>query len=148
MEFVEWMQSNALFRGLSESELSAVEQISQRKIYQRGENVYKQGDESEAFFVVLQGKVEAQVVEGGGVRYTADAIDVGGTLGVLSFVSEEPRGATITVLENDTFLQMVPVARLLRLGKEQPELGFKFMTNLGYVLADKIHRRDYERADT
>lgn len=117
-----------LFGALSGEELYPVAEISSVETRDAGAEIVKQGDPSDALYVVVTGSLE--VVKDGQPQATLGPKQTFGELGVLD---AEPRAATV-VARTSCELLRVPREELEALLDESPELSKAIIrTLLGYV---------------
>jgi PPM family protein phosphatase len=121
-----------LFRRLEYAELIRVLATSDVTTLPAGEVVLREGEEGDAMYVVLEGRVG---LDKAGVRIAEFAH--GAHFGEVSLVDRAPRSATATVLEQ---------ARLLRLRREQldalvqrdPEIAVKLLWSFAETLGERL----------
>jgi uncharacterized membrane protein len=84
-----------LFRGLSEGAQISLSQRLVEKRYQSGELVFSKGDNGDAMYCVLTGKVEIFLpAEGGAERVDLKEVSEGEHFGELALFDEKPRSAS------------------------------------------------------
>src|SRR3979411_3466410 len=112
---------NGAFPRRSEEQIAALAEHGQRRPVRQGDVLFREGDESYDFFVVLSGKVA--VVEGIGADEHQIAVHGPGRfLGELSLLTGQAAFFTAVVREEGEVL-VVPVDRLRRLVSQDPVLG-------------------------
>ncbi|GMH79749.1 hypothetical protein TL16_g08257 [Triparma laevis f. inornata] len=97
------LKGNAFFSKLEyevKLELASVMNLSN---FKEGQNVFKQGDVGNLFFIVLQGEVDVFVTHMG-IQFKACTYNVGGSFGERALLTSEPRAATCTCTEDSDFL--------------------------------------------
>jgi thioredoxin reductase (NADPH) len=119
--FAETPDRNGAFPRLSDEQIAALAEHGERRATREGDVLFREGDESYDFFVVLRGKVA--VVEGVGADEHEIAVHGAGRfLGELSLLTGQAAFFTAVVREAGEVL-VVPVARLRRLVAHDPALG-------------------------
>ncbi len=113
-----------LFAALSGEELYPVAEVAERVTHERGEEVVREGDPSDALFVLVEGRCEV-VREGARVG----ELVAGGTFGELGVLDGAPRAATVRTLVPCVLLR-VPQAELDALLDESPELARSVIRHL------------------
>jgi thioredoxin reductase (NADPH) len=109
------------FPRLSEEQIGALSQHGQHRAVREGDVLFREGDESYDFFVVLRGKVA--VLEGYGEDEQLIAVHGPGRfLGELSLLTGQAAFFT-TVVREDGEVLVVPVDRLRKLVSQDPVLG-------------------------
>ncbi|HEV7461004.1 MAG TPA: FAD-dependent oxidoreductase [Solirubrobacteraceae bacterium] len=109
------------FPRLSEEQIGALSEHGQHRTVREGDVLFREGDESYDFFVVLRGKVA--VLEGFGEDEQLIAVHGPGRfLGELSLLTGQAAFFTAVVREDGEVL-VVPVDRLRKLVSQDPVLG-------------------------
>jgi thioredoxin reductase (NADPH) len=112
---------NGAFPRLSDEQIAALAEHGERRATRVGDVLFREGDESYDFFVVLRGKVA--VVEGVGADEHEIAVHGAGRfLGELSLLTGQAAFFTAVVREQGEVL-VVPVERLRQLVAHDPVLG-------------------------
>ena len=88
---IDHLSAVPLFRGLPESALDAVAGLASETRFDDGDTVTREGDEGDAFFVVVDGRL---VVTRNGM--TIRDLGPGDFLGEISLIDGRPRTATVT----------------------------------------------------
>ena len=108
-----------LFQGMTESARDAVAGLAQETHFDNGDDVTREGDEGDAFYVVVDGRL---VVSRNGM--TLRELGPGDFLGEISLVDGRPRTATVTasgpvkalVIRRPEFLELMDRYGAVRLG--------------------------------
>jgi CRP-like cAMP-binding protein len=129
-----WFAKSPLCDGLTEEEVASLFELFEAKELPRGAVLYREGDASDALYVMLEGHVE---VSRGGTEL--GDVSPGGTVGEMSLLLESAtRSATVTA--------QVPIT-VLRIGREQFRAGIRerrvpamLVANLAQQLAERLAR--------
>jgi serine/threonine protein phosphatase PrpC len=121
-----------LFRHLDYGEMIRVLSVTDVAVMPQGEVVLREGQEGDAMYVVLSGRV---VLDKQGARIAE--FEGGAHFGEVSLVDKAPRSATATVVEE---------ARLLRLKREhlyafvqrEPEIAVKLLWSFAETLGERL----------
>ncbi len=108
-----------LFRGMTQSALDAIAGLAAETQFADGDDVTREGDEGDAFYVVVDGQL---VISKNGM--TIRNLGPGDFLGELSLVDGRPRTATATaagpvkalVIRRSEFLELIHRYGAVRLG--------------------------------
>ncbi len=84
-----------------------------------GETVYRMGDPSNVFYLVLSGEIELTTASATGVNQELDRVTVGGVFGLESLLQGTPRTKQAAATQ-DTRLRLVSRDELQKLGQIQP----------------------------
>jgi CRP/FNR family transcriptional regulator/CRP/FNR family cyclic AMP-dependent transcriptional regulator len=116
---IDHLSAVPLFRGLPESALEAVAGLASETQFTDGDTVTREGDEGDAFFVVVDGRL---VVTRNGM--TIRDLGPGDFLGEISLIDGRPRTATVTAagpvkalcVRRTDFLELMERYGAVRLG--------------------------------
>ena len=118
-EVIDHLSAVPLFRGLPESAMEAVADLATETHFADGETVTREGDEGDAFFVVVDGRLE---VSRNGMALRE--LGPGEFLGEIALIDGRPRTATVTaseavkslVIRRPEFLELMDRYAAVRLG--------------------------------
>jgi len=92
-------RSVSLFEGLESDDLRRIQGISETVVVQQGERIFAEGEEGDAFFVVLRGSVELTKKNVGGGQEKLAVVRTGEAFGEMALLNDIPRSASATALE-------------------------------------------------
>jgi anti-anti-sigma factor len=128
------------FEGMTEEELAAMKAKLTRRVYRKGETVFRQGDESRELYVIAKGSASARLRLPGTARETRLITFAAGTVfGEIALLDQEPRSATIEA-DEDLVCYLLDHDAFEILAREQPGSAIKLLTNLGRELAARLRR--------
>ena len=118
-EVIDHLSAVPLFRGLPESAMEAVAGLAMETQFADGETVTREGDEGDAFFVVIDGQLD---VSRNGM--TLRELGPGDFLGEIALIDGRPRTATVTAsgavkalcVRRSDFLELMDRYGAVRLG--------------------------------
>jgi CRP-like cAMP-binding protein len=125
------------FKDLNPDELLGIMAITRREQYRMGQQVFAAGEPSDSFYIVKKGS--AMVKNGPMVLAT---LEMGDTIGEMSFVDRGERSATVAAIDDDTELLKIPFEVLDELFDRQPELAVKIYRALATVLSRRLREMD------
>ncbi len=99
------LKSLPTFAGIPEEELSQLESIIQPETHRAGRVIFRQGEESEAFYIVLAGEVAIVKDEWGGT--TLQVLGPGDFFGEMGVVDQAPRCATARAAGDVSLLKVL-----------------------------------------
>jgi len=124
-----------LFSGLEPSAIEALEALTFRRTFARGETIIEEGRTGNGLFVVLSGRVEVfKGVPGDGAQVLA-TLGPGEPFGEMALLGEWKRNASVRAAEDTTCLGMDRWVFLAHLRRE-PELALGLIQFLAQRLAD------------
>ena len=97
----EFLRSLELFGHLSPTELTDIAEKMKKRRYGRGEEIIREGDVGDSFFLIHEGEVEViRRADGAAEPRAVARIGPGSFFGERALITDEPRNATIVALEN------------------------------------------------
>ncbi|WP_224240899.1 cyclic nucleotide-binding domain-containing protein [Hyalangium gracile] len=129
MEGMEALKASSLFGQLNGTELKQLFQAGERHPFQDGEQLLKQGDPLDAFWVVVTGRVE--------VTKDGSSIEQGPStfFGDRALVSTVPAPLSCRAVSEGEALRFSR-ASLVKLSRQQPALGVKLL----WALLEQAHK--------
>jgi small-conductance mechanosensitive channel/CRP-like cAMP-binding protein len=100
------LQENAIFSHLTEEQLQQIAPLTRCVRFAPGEAVVVEGDEGHALFQLVQGRVEVLKQLDDGSLSAVAQLGPGAIFGEMSVFNEEPRTATVRVLEESLLLEV------------------------------------------
>lgn len=123
----------SVFAGLADEDLGAIAEVSLPRRYQAGEVVFREGDGGDTCYVVRSGIARAVHQHSDGRTITLAHFGSGDIFGELAMFDEEPRSATVDVVE-EVELIAIPGRDMRRLMYAHPEIAVK----LNAALAQRL----------
>jgi CRP-like cAMP-binding protein len=123
-----------LFAGVSESALAEIARATREEKFDEGDRVYELGDDAEAIYLVVAGRVRFSI--GVGNRAGTDSIiGPGQVFGWAALIDENPRRvATADCLEPCT-IHVIPAQALLGIFDQDRASGYLVMRRLAGLIA-------------
>jgi toluene monooxygenase system ferredoxin subunit len=123
-----------LFAGVSESALEEIARATREEKFDEGDRVYELGDDAEAIYLVVAGRVRFSI--GVGNRAGTDSVmGPGQVFGWAALIDERPRRvATADCLEPCT-IAVIPARALLGIFDKDRASGYLVMRRLASLIA-------------
>lgn len=118
-----------LFAELTAHDLALIAKHGAKRSYLKGTIVLSEGDESDCFYVINEGRVKVYASGNQGKEVILSLEGPGEYFGELALIDQNPRSASVVTLE-DTCLTVVCRAEVEKCLSEYPELAFKMMRPL------------------
>jgi len=118
-----------LFSGLTARHLRRLASEAQEALYMEGASVVKEGDEADAFFVILEG--EARVVRPRG--RTVTRLRPGDSFGEISLLDGGRRTATV-VSETPLTVMMLSRKAFTKMVRDEPDVAINMLGQLARML--------------
>lgn len=133
MQLEELLGSTFIARGLEPQELSALAACCEIKNFEAGETIIREFEKSHDVMIVLEGTVRVKT-------FSSDQlVDLGpaSVFGEVALVDENPRSATVVAV-GPVKLAVIDGSKLKTLMSGKPHLGYKIMSNLATILAQRL----------
>jgi CRP-like cAMP-binding protein len=125
---VECLKSVPLFNGLDPRRLKLIAFTSDRMTYRSGEVLFRQGDDSDAAYLILEGQAEVMINTPAGPIKVA-VLGPNSLVGEMGVITGSPRSATILAKAGVTALR-VPKEVFLGMLAEFPQMSLAVMRDL------------------
>jgi CRP/FNR family transcriptional regulator len=128
MDLRKFLSSIFLFNSFSEKELNLLESSASWKKVSKGEQIFSEGLDASAFFIVVSGKVKIFKVSPDGKEHTLHIHCPGDLVAEAAIFDSMVYPASCIALE-DTTLVRIPREGFFNLLKKYPELALKMMSS-------------------
>lgn len=135
----ELLASVEVFADLEPRELSEVAQVAVPRSYERGENVFREGDSGGTCYVVRSGSVSIRREHMDGRTLALAELRTGAMFGELAMFGGETRSATAEALE-PTQLVAILSGDIQRVMRSTPDIAFKMLGALAARLRSANER--------
>ncbi len=143
-----------IFAGLSTEQLQKIEKIINEKKYEAGEEIIRESEKGEDFFLLFAGKVEVSksltLLVGRGdvdtrdkslIRLQAEDAPYFGEMSILH--EDSQRSATVRTIE-ECVVGSIKRSDLLDLCESDHELGYLLMKNIAEMLAVRLEKANQD----
>jgi CRP-like cAMP-binding protein len=120
------LQRNYLFRGLSAASLESIAALAMRRVYDKGEIIFSQGDDGDSLYGVAAGRVRISASGSGGQEVFLNIMEPGDTFGEIAVMDGLPRTAGATALD-DTTVIVIKRNDFLQLLEREPQLAIHLL---------------------
>lgn len=144
MELREALSRVDLFAGLDASQIEQVARVFEPVNLARGSVLFREGDPSDALYVVLDGFLQVALEPGDAREAGRSLVQMGPgqSVGELSLVDGGPRSATVTAVTPKVALARASRAALDALCEDDTAIGYRVMRNIAADVAYKLRFRD------
>ncbi len=144
MDLREALRRVELFAGLDASQLDEIADAFERVDLKQGDVLFRQGDPSDALYVVLDGFLHVRLEAGQGRDAARSLVEMGPgqSVGELSLVDGGPRSATVTVVTPHAALARAERGAFEALCDADTAIGYRVMRNIAADVAYKLRFRD------
>ena len=131
-EEVELLRNIPLFAKIEPSKLKLLAFTSERLIFETGQDLFHQGDEGDAAYIIVDGTADVKVDTPNG-PLTVATMTKNDFVGEIAILCDVPRTATVTAASKLTTLK-ISKELFFRLISEFPQMAIEFMRELAQRL--------------
>lgn len=142
MTQLETLQQVDFFRGLTDTQLTALNRITAQETYSEGSVICQQGEIADTFYIIGQGQAEIRIQDSDGMQQALVYLGAGQVIGEMTLVDEGLRSATVIAADLQTVVYSIPHAAFHALCEEQTAIGYRVMRNIAQDLSFKLRHRD------
>lgn len=137
MSKIWYLKQFNLLSGLSDGEISKLENLIRIISVAKKQFLYFPEDPSDSIYLLKEGRVKISKISDGGKEITLDILEPGEIFGELAIVDEGPRQTLAEVLE-DALIYAINRKDFIGFAENKPDLAFKLTKLIG------LRRRDIE----
>jgi len=137
MDIKVFLRSNALTKGLSEEQLDILAQSARKKMYRAGQMIISEKDKTQAFFVLVSGKVKMFKSSIEGKEQILCLLRKGEMFGMCAAFSDSIFPANAMALEDSTVL-VLPSETIDALAHDDPKILFNIIFDISCMLKDSM----------
>lgn len=134
---VEVLRRYPHFAGIADDSLRQLAMIAEEKVVPADCVMFREGDPASHLSIILKGEVNIKYMLGDGESRTVDTL-IEGDLLMWSALVEPYRATATGVTTKETHLARIDAAKLRQLCEEQPILGYRLMTQVVKLLANRL----------
>ncbi|MBS1112549.1 MAG: putative transcription regulator (Fnr-like), partial [Nitrospirae bacterium] len=133
------LKQQVLLEGIDESGLSKIAMITKQVSVKKGDQLFKEKDETKGLWLVHTGKIEISRITADGWRQTLVVLPAGHFFGELSILENRKHVASATALE-DTELLLIPKEDFDDLVQKDCVLALKLVMKLAIAMSKNLRR--------
>ncbi len=137
------LSQQALFKGLTGDDLAVLAAAARRTHYAPGEQIIREGEKADRFFLLAKGRVSVRLNLGAGRSKRLAAMNAGVCFGEMALLSGAARTADV-VADEAVECYEVGLEALAELAYARPAIQMTLLTNLGRLLADRLRKANNE----
>jgi len=138
------VKENELCRSMNSSSIEMIESISIKHDINRGDTLFKQGDEGNSLYMLLQGEIEIRLYTSKSEYKRFAKYSAGTYFGEIAFVNPGKRVASAIANHDSVVLELRQDALLSLEGKAKEELALALLFELGSTLSSELRRSAQE----
>ena len=133
------LKQQVLLEGIEEAGLSKIAMITKQVSVKKGDQLFKEKDETKGLWLVHAGKIEISRITADGWRQTLVVLPPGHFFGELSILENRKHVASATALE-DTELLLIPKEDFDDLVQKDCVLALKLVMKLAIAMSKNLRR--------
>ena len=123
------LENVTLFSGLREEELTSMVRVAVMKNYGKHASILREGEKSDALYIVAAGKVKVVLSTDGGKEVILAIIGKGEFFGEMAMIDEQPRSADVVAME-PTQILVIGKSDFINCLAHNPQMAFRIMQGL------------------
>jgi|JI6StandDraft_1071083.scaffolds.fasta_scaffold03229_4 glutaminase len=137
------LEECAVFQTCTPGEIRILERELTKRTFQPGQALIKVGESSDEMFVLIEGNVEVQIMEEGGLSRRVDVLTAGMTAGEMAFLDGSPRSADVVAMDK---VECMVVTRtwFAALSDALPHLKIKLLQALMKEVSSRLRQANIE----
>lgn len=141
-DITQLLKGISLFRGLNDSQLGRVAEITQTETYQDDDLIFDQGDAGDKMYIISNGQVEVRVHDAAGDTSALLILGEGQIVGEMALIDRGERSASVTSVQPNTALYTIGRDEFHALCEADTAIGFVMMRNIAQDLSLKIRHQN------
>jgi CRP-like cAMP-binding protein len=130
------LENIRLFNNLGAEEIARLIDKTEKRNFQAGDFIFKEGDESDSFHIIGSGRVEVFTFSKG-QNIELIKLGPGTTIGEVGFIDGQERTATVKCLVPTLTLSLTR-DNFSEIIKTDPKLAMKIMKEIGIILSERL----------
>ncbi len=132
-----------LFAGIPAEGLKLIEGLVQSFQFEAGQQILREGDEAQLFFIVVKGSASVLITLKDGTRRRIGSVGLGASFGEMALIDGARRSAAV-IADERLICYGFPVAAVRDLAESHPWLYAQILSNLVKRLADHLRLANEE----
>jgi glutaminase len=137
------LEECAVFQTCTQGEIRILERELSRRSFQVGDPLIRAGESSDEMFVIIEGNVEVQIREEGGLHRRVDVLAAGMTAGEMAFLDGSPRSADVVAMDKVECL-VITRTWFTALADALPHLKIKLLQALMKEISSRLRQANIE----
>jgi len=133
------LKQQVLMESIDEAGLTRIASITEKVSIKKGEQLFKEKDETKGLWLIHTGKIEISRITADGWRQTLVVLPAGHFFGELSILENRRHVASATALE-DSELLLIPKEEFEKLVHQDCALALKLVMKLMLVMSKNLRR--------
>lgn len=133
------LKQQVLLEDIDETGLQKIANITQQFVIKKGEQLFKEKDETKGLWMIQSGKIEISRMTADGWRQTLVVLPTGHFFGELSILENRKHVASATALE-DSQLLLIPKEEFTNLVEKDCALALKLVIKIAIVMSKNLRR--------
>jgi CRP/FNR family cyclic AMP-dependent transcriptional regulator len=104
MDIAQLRKRSVIFEALDDEEAATIMQLARVVNHPARHTVFQEGESGDHLLVVMQGRVKVSLISPDGKEAILSILEPGDVFGEMALLDSEPRSASITTMENCSFL--------------------------------------------
>ncbi|MCL2706218.1 MAG: diguanylate cyclase, partial [Spirochaetaceae bacterium] len=131
------LKNTMIFSNLDEAELNILVSRMKKAQFNRGETVFREGEEGDTMYVILNGNINIFVPLANGTEITLATIEKGNFFGDMAIIENAPRSASCKAVES---CDLIALSRsdFYDIIRHHPETALKILYRMMNIMAERF----------
>lgn len=141
---VEFLQSHALFGGIGDTDIKAIQSFLQEEHFSKGEFLAREGEAGDRLYFICKGSVEVLKRLNGSSGFDQVTLAIfgkGDTIGEMELIDIQPRSASVRALEDVLALSLSNQA-MYEIYKHHLDVFAMLVLNIAREISRRLRRMD------
>jgi CRP-like cAMP-binding protein len=132
------MEELTVFQGLRQNELQILSRYLNREQYNKGKEIFRQGDKGDALFFITQGLADITIdLPGTARKKRLQTLSSGTFFGEMALLDGKPRSANVVARDNLVCYRLT-LENFNQLQKDNPKISITLLTNISRTIATRL----------
>jgi SulP family sulfate permease len=132
------MEELTVFQGLRQNELQILSRYLNREQYDKGKEIFRQGDKGDALFFITQGLADITIdLPGTARKKRLQTLSSGTFFGEMALLDGKPRSANV-VARDYLVCYRLTLENFNQLQKDNPKISITLLTNISRTIATRL----------
>ncbi len=124
-----------LFGSLTSDEIKAIENKAECLSIRRGEELFRQGEQTNAFYILLNGILGVSIIDENGNNKIVNQVNRGESVGEISLITDDVHSATVYAMRNSELVRFSK-SEFIGLLETYPKLSLQIMQ----MIVSRLHK--------
>lgn len=136
-----YLDKRTFFDNFNTSEMLNLIRASERCFYEKGSFLFKEGDESDSFYIICNGEIQVELSKKNGDDFELIKLGTGNIIGEVGFLDGKSRTASARCLSYSGTLSLNR-NKFQEISENDPKFALKIAIELGKIVSERLRWSD------